>query len=130
MASASTWTHTLDTPANRAFVDSFRRATGGRPDAFSMLGYETAMLMEKGMEKGRNLKREELAAALAEATFTGPRGAMLIDATTGALTSPLYLHSIRRGMGSLSNDVVGQLDNAASSLTAVRSGWLSPYLVV
>lgn len=130
MASASTWTHTLDTPENRAFVDAFRRATGGRPDAFSMLGYETAMLLEKGMEKGRNLKREELAAALAGAAFTGPRGAMSVDAATGCLTSPLYLHTIRRGMGSLSNDVVGRLDAAAPAMTAARSGLLTPYLVV
>lgn len=114
LLSASSWAPGLSTAVNQDFVTAFTAATGTAPDAFALLGYEAGLLL------GADLQAVD-----------GPRG-WIRPGPLGATRSSLHLRQV---IG-LTNQVVGALptpaenDLAVAELrSAVRTGWINPYLV-
>lgn len=66
----------LDTPRNKAFIESYKKAYGAEPDVFSVQGYDSAQLFLAGLEavNGDTSKKEEMIAAMESAKLDSPRG--------------------------------------------------------
>jgi branched-chain amino acid transport system substrate-binding protein len=117
------WAVTLDTPENKEFVTLFTRKTGRRPDAFALLGYETAGLIASATGQPR------FAEALRESRFSGPRGIVTLADKT--VPDSMFLREVRTSDGRMVNTIVSQVeaDCPVSGQTAgTRSGWVNPYL--
>lgn len=87
---------TLDTPANKAFVQAYKAKFGGEPSAISEYAYTTASWIDKAVvsAKGRIENKEQLLAALKKVQFQGdPRGELSIDAY-GNLTQSIYIGKV------------------------------------
>jgi branched-chain amino acid transport system substrate-binding protein len=122
---AAPWSPALDTPANRRFVAAYRAQTGLAPDAFALLGYETAYLLAQ-------LDSTLWASA---PSFASPRGPIGLDRATQTTTGPLYLRAVRATGAGLVNAILGALPTPAASDPAlaalrasVKTGWSTPYL--
>ncbi len=72
----SQWTHDLDNPANRQFVEAYRQAYGRTPTLYASQGYDTARLIASALQKvGGNLSDlEPFKAELKKADFASVRG--------------------------------------------------------
>ncbi|KJR99106.1 MAG: ABC transporter substrate-binding protein [Desulfobulbaceae bacterium BRH_c16a] len=71
----SQWTHDLDFPANREFVDAYRQAYGRMPTLYAAQGYDTARLIGSALQATGKI--DDLAAvrtALKKADFASVRG--------------------------------------------------------
>ncbi len=126
---AFSWSRTLDTPENQAFVAAYESATGKRADPFSVLGYEAAQIIA-AITAGRSP-----VGALSTAQFTGPRGRITTDGQTHSTVGPVYLQEAQRRANLMQNMVVEQLKAAAEQdeqiaalQAANKTGWLNTYL--
>src|SRR5262249_13454837 len=74
----------LPVAENRAFTAAFRRATGGDPAVFAVLGYETARLIAGAVATAPagGDRLDGLGRALEVAMLETPRGRVAMDATT------------------------------------------------
>jgi branched-chain amino acid transport system substrate-binding protein len=134
--SCLSWAPELPSAANRAFTAAYRRATGERPDAFAVLGYEAARLIGAAMAgaAGGGDRLRGLCDALKATALEGPRGRVTMDAATQVTRAPLYLREVRSRNGAVGNEVVAELpplSDPARSMAALRSGpksgWLNEY---
>jgi len=91
--SAVDYVATLDTPENRRFRSEFTRRYGRPPSQEAARGYDAGRLIVEGLKhiQGHTDDRERLAAALAGASFTGPRGPIHADHRIGAALDRLYI---------------------------------------
>jgi ABC-type branched-subunit amino acid transport system substrate-binding protein len=130
--SCLSWGPDLPTPENRDFTAAFQRATGRQPDAFAVLGHETARLIGTALAAGAG-DRGGLGSALATATFQAPRGRIAMSPTTHVTLVPLYLRETRRRHDLVGNEVVAELapPSEARSIAILRAwpktGWLNAY---
>lgn len=115
LPSVASWSPTLETPADERFVG----ALSAPPGVFTLLGYETGLLIEAWVPEAGTQRVE------------GPRG-WVRPGPLGETVTPLYLRQVTGEV----NRVVGALpapDETAPALqalrTAVRTGWITPYLV-
>lgn len=72
----SQWSHDLDNPANRQFVEAFRKAYGRTPTLYASQGYDAARLIGSALQSvaGDVSKIDDLRAALRKADFASVRG--------------------------------------------------------
>jgi branched-chain amino acid transport system substrate-binding protein len=130
--SALAWSEGIDTKENRAFMASYRRATGIPADAFALLGYETAGIIGSALCANQ---RAALHDALSTASFAGPRVTVTMDRTTRSIDAPLYLCEVRRTLAGPSNTIAATLGTTSSArldthMRASRHGLLNSYLSV
>lgn len=73
---SSFWSHDLDNPVNKKFVDDYKKEYGKLPSLFSAQGYDAALLIDSAIAKvGGNLAdRDELRKAFKAADFNSVRG--------------------------------------------------------
>jgi branched-chain amino acid transport system substrate-binding protein len=137
--SCLSWAASMNTPENQAFITAYRARTGHLPDAFSVLGYDTAQLMHHAVQAvaGDLSRHNDLRIALSTAKFTSPRGLVQMDPHTQSAISPLYLREVRHLGPTLSNVVLGELDSdarmydrALTTQPGLKTGWLNAYLSV
>ncbi len=130
------WAPALDTAENRAFVAAYAKQTGQAPDNLALLGYETARLAALALAAtgGDPARGTQMRAALAAATFTGPRGPVTMDGQTHCTSGPQYLREVQARDGALANVPVAPLPGGAEAGAALRattkSGWTNAYLSV
>ncbi len=78
------WTPALDTPANKKFLEAFKRKYGRYPDSYnSAAGYAAARAMADALKAvGGNIekRKDEFLAALARTKFDAPSGPVSFDA--------------------------------------------------
>ena len=83
-----------DTPANRVFVDAYRKAHGEDPDAYAYMGYENALavLLTAADLNGQVHDGTAFISAMKKVSFTGlmPRGPFGLNQTNSAFLSRLY----------------------------------------
>ena len=127
---ASSWSADLG-GNNVAFMSEYREKIGKDPDAYSVLGYDTANLLLEALKavhpsSGTNALRH----ALSSVRSTSPRGELVMDHTTQSVVSPLY--RIAGGANSdmvelleAPSDLAVQLQNHHS--TSHTGGWLNTY---
>ncbi len=72
----SQWSHDLDNPTNKAFVEAFREAYGRTPTLYASQGYDAARLIGSALKAvdGDPSKDSEFRAALKAADFESVRG--------------------------------------------------------
>jgi branched-chain amino acid transport system substrate-binding protein len=72
----SQWTHDLDNPANKQFVDAFRKAYGRTPTLYASQGYDAARLIGSALKSvaGNVSKLDALRDAIRKADFDSVRG--------------------------------------------------------
>jgi len=72
----SQWTHDLDNPANRQFVDAFKKAHGRTPTLYASQGYDAARLLGSALKAvdGDVDRLDDLRAAIRKADFATVRG--------------------------------------------------------
>ncbi len=72
----SQWTHDLDNPANRQFVDAFKKAHGRTPTLYASQGYDAARLLGSALKQvgGDVSKSDALRSAIRKADFATVRG--------------------------------------------------------
>ena len=72
----SQWTHDLDNPANRQFVEAFRKAYGRTPTLYASQGYDAARLIGSALARvGGDVSRtDDLREAVRQADFDSVRG--------------------------------------------------------
>jgi len=66
----------LDTPRNKAFIESYKKVHGQNPDVFVVQGYDAAQLFLAGLDavKGDTSKQDEMITAMKDAKIDSPRG--------------------------------------------------------
>jgi len=73
---SSPWFVGLDNPANKAFVEAFRKEYGRNPVFYAAFVYDSVMLLDSAVRavKGNLTNKEALRAALRKADFKSTRG--------------------------------------------------------
>ena len=85
-------------PTPAAFGQEFRTATGHAADAFAAVGYDAAVLLDRGGAAAR--PRSSVVAAgrrAVGAVGDGSRGRMTVDVATGSANTPIVVRRSRAG---------------------------------
>jgi hypothetical protein len=139
--SACTWSYLLENNANRGFIEMFESCYSKSPNAYSMLAYETGLVLCEALKDitDRNLTGELLAKKLEEARGEGPRGEIRISTMPVKANHPVYIRKsfYDHKTAGVKNEVIDMDEginwdhpdvlNAAYQNT---SGWENPYLCV
>lgn len=88
----------LDTPANRKFRDSFKKATSRDADVYAVAGYDTVQVLAQALDKvkGDTGARKELIAALESVRFDSPRGPFRFSKAHNPVQH-IYLRQVKGG---------------------------------
>ena len=91
----SQWSHDLDNPANKQFVEAFRKAYGRTPTLYASQGYDAARLIGSALKKvnGDVSKTEALRKALKEADFDSVRAKFSFSANQHPIQD-LYIREV------------------------------------
>jgi branched-chain amino acid transport system substrate-binding protein len=79
-----------ETPANKAFVDDFRKAYNRYPKASALVGYMTAQFIAEGYKKAGKDNTDAFIKALEGLTLDSPLGSLAIRACDHQLELPTY----------------------------------------
>jgi branched-chain amino acid transport system substrate-binding protein len=129
------WSAALDTAENQAFAAALQAETGRAPNAFALLGYDTALMVAGALRAAGSAG--DLRLALERVSWASPRGRLKMNAATHSTVSPLYVREVKRSADRLQNVVIatlpeiGEQDERLEPLrTGVKTGWLNTYLGV
>jgi branched-chain amino acid transport system substrate-binding protein len=94
-----------DSPENKAFVESFKKANGGmRPNFMAVSGYDTMKLIYTALTKTKgDTDGAGLVAAMKGASWISPRGPISIDPETRDIQQNIYIREVKRVDGELYN---------------------------
>lgn len=134
--SALSWAPDLASHANQTFTAAYRTANGQNPDAFALLGYDTAQLVIAALRaSGGAGSGDHLAQALQSIRWSSPRGVLQMEAATHSSIPPLYLREVVPSDSGVQNHVLSQLEpvpggdvGLAALRQQIRTGWLNAYL--
>jgi branched-chain amino acid transport system substrate-binding protein len=135
--SCFSWTPDLTLPENLRFVGTYEARHGRTPDAFGLLGYDTAAIAVEALRlmKEQKVAPDSLTTALAAARLAGPRGPMAIESGSGSVTSPLYIREVVMRRGQAVNQriataaAISETDRRTEPVrSAMRTGWNNAYL--
>jgi branched-chain amino acid transport system substrate-binding protein len=69
------WARDLDNPTNKAFVAAFEAEYGYAPSLYASQGYDTALILDKGLAAAGTADADKLSAALKDVKMETTRGA-------------------------------------------------------
>ncbi|HEX9465753.1 MAG TPA: ABC transporter substrate-binding protein [Alphaproteobacteria bacterium] len=117
--SAVDYTAVLDTPENQRFRAEFATRFGRVASEHAARGYDAGRLIVEALRTiplrphDRDLPdRETLTAALAHASFVGPRGPIQVDPQRGAAMDQLYIVRTRDNLGGTSYELLDRVTSA------------------
>lgn len=91
-------------PANRAFVEAFRKANNNmRPNFMAVGGYDGMHALYEGLKKTSGQGGEALVNAMKGMAWESPRGPMSIDPQTRDVVQNVYIRKVERVDGELYN---------------------------
>jgi branched-chain amino acid transport system substrate-binding protein len=96
---------TIDSDANRAFVEAFQEKTGRLPSEYGVQGYDAGRMLVEAVEAGAT-DRASLTTALREVQYDGPRGPMEIDPLTNNVIQNVYIYEIVEQDGKLTQNIL------------------------
>ncbi|HPU29355.1 MAG TPA: ABC transporter substrate-binding protein [Syntrophorhabdaceae bacterium] len=85
-----------DTPANRAFVEEFKKEYKREPRIGALSGYMTAMFIAEGYKKAGSLDKEKFINALEDMTLDSPVGKLQIRGCDHQLLLPMYFGKTKK----------------------------------
>lgn len=111
-------------PANRAFVEAFRKANNGmRPNFMAVGGYDGIHLIVEALKKtGGNTDGTALVEAMKGMSWTSPRGPVTIDAKTRDIVQNVYMHKVERVDGQLYNIPFATFEAVPDPVKAAKGG--------
>ena len=131
----SSWLPSVENNTNRNFVESYFKQTKRVASAFSLLGWETGLILkEVFLQHPDNFNDgTEIAGLLATLTFNSPRGEMKLDAETNYFIAPVYKCSIKKNTATAIIEPVEFAEKEWAAFVAmpsegVSSGWTNTYL--
>ncbi len=94
-----------DSPANRQFVDAFRKANPSmRPNFMAVGGYDGMALVYRALEATKgNSAGDAMLGAMKGMSFESPRGPFQVDAQTREVVQNVYIRKVERRDGQLYN---------------------------
>lgn len=98
----------LKNPKNDAFIASYTKAFGAKPDVFAVQGYDAAQLYDAGMKavKGDTKKKTEMIKAMENAKLDSPRGPLSFSKSHNPVQD--YYVRVARGNENVMTDVVAK----------------------
>lgn len=103
----SQWTHDLDNPANKQFVEAYQKAYGRMPTLYASQGYDTARLIGSALKRvgGDLTNLDAFKAAIKSADFDSVRGNFSFG-TNQHPVQDLYIREVVLGDGGYTNKTV------------------------
>ncbi|MEJ2471218.1 MAG: ABC transporter substrate-binding protein [Desulfuromonadales bacterium] len=104
----SQWSHDLDNPANRQFVEAFRKAYGRTPTLYASQGYDAARLIGSALQSvaGDVSKIDDLRAALRKADFASVRGEFSFTSNQHPVQNLYIREVVQDADGNYTNQIV------------------------
>lgn len=130
----TSWISALDNEHNRVFREEFKKFSGRKAGIFSLLGWETGILLQKtGSLIEQGLKGPELTKTMMNMQFDSPRGWLKIDPQTQQTYSPSYLVSVSGNFELKTEACIEDADDERENFTKEKpegasSGWRNTYL--
>jgi branched-chain amino acid transport system substrate-binding protein len=108
VANTSQWAWDLDNPANKAFVDAFRKAYGRTPTLYASQGYDAAQLIGSAIKavEGRVEDTAAFRAALRKAEFDSVRGPFRFGPNQHPIQN-IYVRKVVKDGDQVTNRLVG-----------------------
>jgi branched-chain amino acid transport system substrate-binding protein len=104
----SQWSHDLDNPANRQFVEAFKQAYGRTPTLYASQGYDAARLIGSALRQvgGDIDKLDALRAAIRKADFATVRGKFAFAANQHPVQDLYIREVIKDADGTYTNKTI------------------------
>ena len=129
------WHAELENNANRVFLDNYRQQTKRDGNIFSLLGWETGLILQEIFlhSNGNYTDGTELAGRLASGKINSPRGEMKLDPETNYFIAPVCKCSIKQNSGTPMVEQMAVPEKEWTSFVedpteGVSSGWTNTYL--
>jgi branched-chain amino acid transport system substrate-binding protein len=129
------WHAEVENNANKEFMDSYLQQTKRTATVFSLLGWETGLIIhEVFLNSNENYSDgAEIAGKLAEGKINSPRGEMKLDTETNYFIAPVYKCSVPQNSDKLSIHIIETPENEWRAFVeipteGVSSGWTNTYL--
>ncbi len=135
---ASSWHPSIDHPINQYFFKIYQEQHHRAPGHFSLLGYETGLVLSAVMEniESGSSSSKQMEALLSTLVLEGPRGRIDVSEKVFLRRLPVYIYQVEkieynRFEYSMIHKVSGDLMNDEElqySASVSVSGWQNPYL--
>lgn len=114
----SQWSHDLDNPANRQFVDAFEKAYGRTPTLYASQGYDAARLLGSALKQvdGDVSNPDTLRAAIRKADFATVRGKFAFSANQHPVQDLYIREVIKDADGNYTNKTLKAVFNDHSNV--------------
>ena len=129
------WHAELENNANKEFMDSYLQQTKRAATVFSLLGWETGLIIQQVFLPSLEHDSDgaEIAGKLAGGKINSPRGEMKLDPETNYFIAPVYKCSVPQHSGKRSIDCIENPENEWKAFEeipseGVSSGWTNTYL--
>lgn len=111
-----------DSPANKAFVEAFKKANNGmRPNFMAVGGYDGMHLIYEALKKtGGATDGEKLIAAIKGMAWESPRGPISIDPDTRDIIQNIYVRKVDKQNGELYNVEFATIPNVKDPVKAAK----------
>ena len=111
-----------DSPENKAFVEAFKKASGGvRPNFMAVGGYDGMHLIYEGLKKTNGAGGQALIDAMKGMSWTSPRGPVSIDPQTRDIIQNIYVRKVERVNGELYNVEFATIPNVKDPVKAAKA---------
>ncbi len=108
-------------PANKAFVEAFKKATGFRPNFMAVGGYDGMHLIYEALKKtGGKTDGDSLIAAMKGTSWESPRGPMSIDPDTRDVVHNVYIRKVEKVDGELYNVELATIEAVKDPVKAAK----------
>jgi branched-chain amino acid transport system substrate-binding protein len=129
------WHTSLENYANKAFVDSYLQKTKRSATVFSLLGWETALIIQAVFQNCKNNYTDGPAVAevLKKIKINSPRGEMLLDDETNYFVTPVIKCSLQPDTTAPAMQIIGYSPEeweafVKDPVEGAASGWTNTYL--
>jgi branched-chain amino acid transport system substrate-binding protein len=129
------WKASAENEHNENFIDVYRKKNKKDPSFFSLLGWESAMLLQQVIQTAGDDYTDGtvLADGLKEMSFNSPRGPLKLDAETHHFLAPVGKCSIKERTSDMEIEWEGDYSKEWRSFVdepsgGVISGWTNTYL--
>lgn len=129
------WHSSVENNANKEFMDSYLQQTKRAATVFSLLGWETGLILEQVFLHSNEHYSDgaEIAGKLVGEKINSPRGEMKLDPETNYFIAPVYKCSVPQNSDKLSIHIIENPKNewvafVETPTEGVSSGWTNTYL--
>lgn len=106
------WDYSLETEENQAFVKAYEEAYNRRPTIESLEGYDAARIIAEALAatKGDVSDSDKFVEAMANVSFTSPRGTISFDKETHHVIQDMYISETIISEGKTENKIIDTIE--------------------